>query len=57
MNLRQRRRAVQASIARNNAWDWSFDRFIRAVVAAHNRMSKALEEAYARARERHDHTG
>lgn len=57
ISVRKRRKLTQVSIAHNNAWNWSFDRFIRAVVAAHNRMSKVLEETYAKARERHDHAG
>lgn len=57
---RKRRKAVQAAIRRNNSWNWSFDKFVRAVVTATNKMSKAMEEAYAKsraAREAHDHAG
>lgn len=57
-SIRKRRKLVQAHIRRANAWNWSFDRFVRAVVNASNRMSKAMEEAYAKARkerEEHDH--
>ncbi len=59
-SVRKRRKLVQAHIRRNNAWNWSFDRFVRAVVAASNRMSKAMAEVYAKAREeraQHDHAG
>ena len=54
-SLRKRRKQVQAAISRNNAWNWSFDRFVRAVVAAHNKMAKAMEEVYTKARESRDH--
>ena len=57
---RKRRKAAQAAIRRNNSWNWSFDKFVRAVVTATNKMSKAMEEAYAKsraAREAHDHVG
>jgi hypothetical protein len=54
---RKRRKAVQAAIRRNNSWNWSFDKFVRAVVTATNKMSKAMEEAYAKSRAQHDHAG
>lgn len=57
---RKRRKAVQAAIRCNNSWNWSFDKFVRAVVTASSKMSKAMEEAYAKsraAREAHDHVG
>jgi len=57
-SIRKRRKAVQVTIRRNNAWNWSFDKFVRAVVTASRKMSKAMEEAYAKSREqRHDHVG
>lgn len=56
-SLRKRRKQVQAAIARNNAWNWSFDRFVRAVVTAQNKMAKAMEEVYTKARESRDHAG
>lgn len=55
-SIRKRRKATQVAIRRNNAWSWSFDKFIRAVVTASNKMSKAMEEAYAKSRAQHDHT-
>jgi len=57
---RKRRKAAQTAIRRNNSWNWSVDKFVRAVVTATNKMSKAMEEAYAKsraAREAHDHAG
>ena len=59
-SMRKRRKAMQAAIRHNNSWDWAFDKFVRAVVTASNKMSKAMEEAYAKARaawEAHDHAG
>ena len=56
-SLRKRRKAVQAAVRRNNSWSWSFDKFVRAVVTATNKMSKAMEEAYAKSRAEHDHVG
>lgn len=56
-SARKRKRLIYARVAHNNAWNWSFDRFVRAVVAAHNKMAKVLEETYAKAREKHDHAG
>jgi hypothetical protein len=50
VKLRNRRKLVQAAIRHNNAWNWAFDKLIRAVCAAHNKMGKALEEAYEKAR-------
>ena len=55
-STRKRRKATQAAIKHNNAWSWSFDKFVRAVVTASNKMSKAMEEAYAKSRAQHDHT-
>ena len=58
MKLRHRRKLVLARLHHNSAWNWSFDRFVRAVVTASNRMSKAMAEVYAKAREEraeHDH--
>jgi hypothetical protein len=60
MKLRHQRKRVLKRISINNAWNWSFDRFVRAVVTASNRMSKAMAEVYAKAREeraQHDHAG
>ena len=54
-SIRKRRWEVQAAIKRNNSWGWSFDKFVRAVVTASNKMSKAMEQAYAKSREQHDH--
>jgi hypothetical protein len=51
-SIRKRRKAALAVIKRNNAWSWSFDKFVRAVVAASSKMSKAMEEAYAKSREK-----
>lgn len=54
-SARKRRKAAQAAIKRNNSWIWAFDKFVRAVVTVSNKMSKAMAEVYAKARERHDH--
>jgi hypothetical protein len=56
-SARKRRKAAQAVIRRNNSWNWSFDKFVRAVVTASSKMSKAMEEAYAKSRAEHDHVG
>jgi hypothetical protein len=55
-SIRKRRWAIQAAIKHNNSWGWSFDKFVRAVVTVSNKMSKAMEQAYAKSREQHDHT-
>jgi hypothetical protein len=56
-SMRKRRKAVQVSIRRNNSWNWSFDKFVRAVVTATSKMSKAMQQAYAKSRAEHDHIG
>jgi hypothetical protein len=56
-SIRKRRKAVQVAVRRNNSWSWAFDKFVRAVVTASNKMSKAMEEAYAKSRAQHDHVG
>lgn len=57
MRVRKRRKAAQAAIRHNNSWNWSFDKFVRAVVTVSNRMSKAMAEVYAKSRAQHDHVG
>jgi hypothetical protein len=57
MKARKFRKRVQGNIRRNRGWEFAFDRFVRAVVAAANKMSKAMEEAYAKSRVQHDHAG
>lgn len=55
MKLRKLRKRTQDRIRRNRGWDWAFDKFVRAVVTATNKMSKAMQEAYAKSREeQHD---
>lgn len=59
-SVRKRRKVVLAQIRHNNAWNWSFDRLVRTVVRVFSQMSKAMEEAYAKARQEraeHDHAG
>ena len=56
-SMRKRRKQAQKSIRHNNAWNWSFDKLVRAVCAAHNKMAKVMEEVYAKARGQHDHAG
>jgi len=56
-SMRKRRKQAQQSIRHNNAWNWSFDKFVRVVCAAHNKMAKAMQEVYAKARGQHDHVG
>jgi hypothetical protein len=57
MKVRKLRKRTQDRIRRNRGWDWSFDKFVRAVVTATNKMSKAMQEAYAKSREeQHEHT-
>ena len=50
MKLRKHRKYMQAKVRHGNAFNWSFDKFVRHVVEACRPMSKALEEAYAKAR-------
>lgn len=51
MKVRKIRKRTQDHIRRNRGWDWAFEKFVRAVVTATNKMSKAMEEAYAKSRE------
>ncbi len=51
MKARKRRRIVQKQIRYNNSWNWSFDRFVRAVVHAHNVFNAKAAEVYAKARQ------
>lgn len=57
MKVRKLRKRTQDRIRRNRGWDWAFDKFVRAVVTATNKMSKALEEAYAKARGEQNENG
>jgi hypothetical protein len=58
MKLRHRRKLALAQIRHNNAWNWSFDKFVRAVVAAWQPAMGAAALAYAKAREQNrDHAG
>jgi hypothetical protein len=55
MKVRKIRKRTLDRIRRNRGWHWAFEKFARAVVMATNKMSKAMEEAYAKAREgRHE---
>jgi hypothetical protein len=51
MKARKRKRIIQRKIRYNNGWGWSFDKFVRAVVTATNRMSAKMAEVYAKARQ------
>ena len=50
MKARKRKRIVQKQIRYNNSWNWSFDKFVRAVVTASSHMSAKMAEVYAKAR-------
>lgn len=50
MSLRKRRKLAQAKVRHGNAFNWWFDKFVRRVVEAYRPLNKALEEAYAKAR-------
>jgi tellurite resistance protein len=51
MKVRRIRKRTQDHIRRNRSWDWSFEKFTRAVIAASARMSRAMSEVYAKSRE------
>lgn len=51
MKVRRIRKRTLDHIRRNRGWDWSFDKFVRAVVTASNKMSKAMQDAYAKSRQ------
>ena len=51
MNAKKRKRVVLNRIRYNNSWGWRYDKFTRAVVAAHERFSAKVEEVYAKARQ------
>lgn len=57
MKVRKLRKRTQDRIRHNRGWDWAFDKFVRAVVTATNKMSKAMQEAYAKAREEQNENG
>lgn len=50
MKSRRRRKLALAQVRHGNSWNWAFDKMVKAICAAHNKMSKALEEAYTKAR-------
>ena len=50
MKIRKQRKRTQKHIRRNNSWSWWFDKFIRRVADAYAPLNKALEQAYAKAR-------
>jgi hypothetical protein len=50
MKVRKHRKHMQAKVRHGNAFNWWFDKFVRRVVEAYRPLSKALEEAYAKAR-------
>jgi hypothetical protein len=49
MKVRHQRKLAQAKVRYGNEWNWAFEKMIKAVCAAHNKMSKALQETYERA--------
>lgn len=51
MKVRRIRKRTLDHLRRNRGWDWSFDKFVRAVVTASSKMSKAMQDAYAKSRE------
>jgi hypothetical protein len=51
VKARKRKRIIQRKIRYNNVWSWSFDKFVRAVVTATNKMSAKMAEVYAKARQ------
>jgi hypothetical protein len=56
MKMRKFRKQMQDRIRHDRSWDWAFEKFVRAVVTASNKMAKAMEEAYAKSREeQHEH--
>ena len=57
MKVRKLRKRTQDRIRHSRGWDWAFDKFVRAVVTATNKMSKAMQEAYAKAREEQNENG
>ncbi len=60
MKLRHQRKRVLRRISINNAWNWSFDKFVRRVVEVCTPFSEAMAEAYLKAhkeRAQHDHAG
>ena len=50
MKVRHMRKSAQAKVRSGNAFNWWFDKFARRVVEAYRPLNKALEEAYAKAR-------
>ena len=53
MTLRQIRKRAQKRIKCNRAWDWSFERFIRAVCAAHKKFDDHMQAFMEARHEQH----
>jgi hypothetical protein len=58
MKIRKQRKRTLKHIQQNKYWDWAIDKFMGDLVTAASKMSKALQEAYAKARnEQQAHSG
>jgi hypothetical protein len=58
MKIRKQRKRTLKHIQQNKYWDWAIDKFMGDLVTATSKMSKALQEAYAKARnEQQAHSG
>ena len=51
MKIRKRRKMVNAASRYNNAWIWGIKRISKVIGDANQKMSDALYQAYAAARE------
>ena len=51
MKMRRRRRVINAATRYNKAWEWGIFRISKMVGEANAKMSKALYDVYAAARE------
>jgi len=54
MSARKQRKRTQYKVRCGNAWNWRFDRFVRAVASAYNPLANAFAEVYEKARNERD---
>jgi len=51
MKIRKRRRVINAATRYNKAWEWGINRISKVMFEQSEKMSKALSDIYAAARE------
>jgi hypothetical protein len=51
MKMRKRRKVINAATRYNKAWEWGINRISKVMFEQSQKMSKALSDVYAAARE------